>query len=80
MVARSKKKNEEFGYLAVSALNTGYEPKKFDKNASVDEKATFINDLVPQEISDFSKTTNENARQLFTQCLNPLFRTLLICW
>ena len=53
----------KFGYLAKSDANTGYEPKKFDKIASVDDDTMlFIND--PNHIySDFSKTTNENTVQ-----------------
>ena len=51
-----------FGYLAKSDANTGYEPKKFDKNTSVDDDTTLINDP-DHNTSDFSKTTNENTRQ-----------------
>ena len=54
--------NELFGYLAKSSLNTGYEPKKFDKNTSVDDDATLINDP-DHNFWDFSKTMNENTRQ-----------------
>ena len=44
----------KFGYLARSrALKTGYEPNKFDKNTSVDDDTTLIND--PDHTSDFSK-------------------------
>ena len=53
---------EEFGYLAKSDANTGYEPKKFDKITSVDSDTMLINDP-DLNFSDFSKTTNENTRQ-----------------
>ena len=53
----------KFGYFAAkSDANTGYEPKKFDKNTSVDDDTTLINDP-DHNTSDFSKTTNENTRQ-----------------
>ena len=52
--------DEEFGYLADSTHSTGYEPKKIDKNNSVDDDTTLINDP-DQNISDFSKTTNEST-------------------
>ena len=52
---------EKFGYLAKSALNTGYEPKKFDKITSVDSDTMLIDDPDFNEISDFSKNTHENT-------------------
>ena len=61
-VKRTPHEDELFGYRAKSALNTGYEPKKFDKNTSVDDDATLINDP-DHNFWDFSKTMNENARQ-----------------
>ena len=54
--------HREVWLLAQSDANTGYEPKKFDKNTSVDDDTTLINDL-NHKFSDFSKTTNENTRQ-----------------
>ena len=53
---------EEFGYLAKFGLNTGYEPKKFDENTSMDDDTTLISDP-DHNISDISKTTNENTSQ-----------------
>ena len=44
-------------------LPAGYEPKKFDKNTSVDEDTTLINDP-DHNISDFSKTMNANTSQI----------------
>ena len=61
-VKRTPHEDELCGYLAKSALNTGYEPKKFDKNTSVDEDAMPINDP-DHNFSDFSKATNENTSQ-----------------
>ena len=52
----------KFGYLTKSDANTGYEPKKFGKNTSVDDDTTLINDP-DQNTSDFSKTLNENTSQ-----------------
>ena len=51
---------EEFGFLATSGLNTGYEPNEFDKITSVEDDTTLINDP-DHNTSDFSKTTNENT-------------------
>ena len=48
--------------MAKSDANTGYESKKFDKNTSVDDDTTLINDP-NHNISDFSKTTNKNIGQ-----------------
>ena len=78
-VERSPHEDELFGYPAKSALNTGYEPKKFDKITSVDDHTTLINDP-DHNISDFSRTTNEKTlvNSVFPQCLNPLFCTFLI--
>ena len=50
------------GYLAKSALNTGYEPKEFDKITSVDDDTMHINDP-NRSFSDFSQTTNGNTSQ-----------------
>ena len=36
-VKRTPHEDEHFSYLAKSALNTGYEPKEFDKITSVDD-------------------------------------------
>ena len=52
----------KFGYLTKSDANTGYDPKKFGKNTSVDDDTTLINDP-DQNTSDFSKTMNENTSQ-----------------
>ena len=52
---------EEFGYLAKSDANTGYEPKKFDNITSVDNDTMLIDDPDLDAISDFSKTTHENT-------------------
>ena len=61
-VKRAPHEDELFGYLAKSALNTGYEPNKFNKNTSVDEDAMPINDP-DNNFSDFSWATNENTSQ-----------------
>ena len=52
-VKRTRHEDEEFGCLAKSVLNTGYEPKEFDKNTSVDSDTMRINDQ-DHNISDFS--------------------------
>ena len=57
----SPHEDEKFGYLAKSALNTGYEPKKFDKITSVDSDTMLIDDPDFNEISDFSKNTHQNT-------------------
>ena len=49
----SPHEDEQFGYLAKSALNTGYEPNKFDKITSVDNDTMLIDDPNLNEISDF---------------------------
>ena len=51
----------EFGHLAKSALNTGYEPKKFDKITSVDSDTMLIDDPDLNEVSDFTKTTHNTG-------------------
>ena len=53
-VKRTPHEDEEFGYLATSALNTGYEPKEFNKITSVDDDTMLINDPTSR------KSTNEN--------------------
>ena len=60
-VKRTPHEDEESGYLADSARSTGYEPKESDKIPSVDNDTTHIDDPDLNEISDFSKTTNENT-------------------
>ena len=62
-VKRTPHEDELFGYRAKSALNRGYEPKNFDKNTSVDDEATLINDPY-HNFWDFSKTMNDNTRQI----------------
>ena len=57
----SPHEDEKFGFLAKSALNTGYEPKKFDKITSVDNDTMLIDDPHLSEISDFSKNTHDNT-------------------
>ena len=52
----------KFGYLTESDANTGYESKEFDKITCVDNDTMLINDP-NHDLSDFSKTTNENAIQ-----------------
>ena len=52
----------KFGYLAESDANTSYQPKKLDKNTSVDDDTMLINDP-NHNFSDFSKTTKENTGQ-----------------
>ena len=53
--AQFRTRIEEFGYLAKSAANTGYEPKEFEKITSVDSDTMPIDDPDLNEISDFSK-------------------------
>ena len=71
--------HREVGYLAKSDANTGCEPQKFDKNTSVDDDTTLINDP-DHNISDFSKTTRTRtlANSKVTQCLKPVFLTFLM--
>ena len=77
-VKRTPHEDELFGYLAKSALNRGYEPKKFDKITSVDNDTTIIDDP-DLDIYDFSKITGKTLdNSVFPQCLNSLFRTFLI--
>ena len=57
--AHLRTSSEKFGYLAKSALNTGFEPKKFDKITSVDSDTMLIDDPDLNEISDFSKTQKQ---------------------
>ena len=52
---------EEFGYLAKSDANTGYEPNEIDKIAFVDNDTMLPDDPDFDEISDFSKNTRENT-------------------
>ena len=59
--AHLRTSSEKLGYLAKSALNTGYEPKKFDKSTSVDNDTMLIDDSDLNEISDFSKNARENS-------------------
>ena len=73
-VKRTPHEVEEFGYLALSVPYTGYEPKKFDKNTSVDDDTTLINDP-DHNISDFSKTTNENTGQF---CVHTVFESSVL--
>ena len=61
-VNRPLHEDEEFGYLADSTHSTGCEANEFDKNTSADDDATLIHDP-DHNISDFSKTTNENTSQ-----------------
>ena len=51
----------KFGYLAKSALNTGYDPKEFDKITSADGDTTPINDPNYDNISNISKITRETT-------------------
>ena len=51
--AHLRTSTEEFGYLAKSGLNTGYEPKEFDK-ITVDDPAL-------ENISEFSRVTQEST-------------------
>ena len=50
--------DELFGYLAKSALNRGYEPKKFDKITSVDNDTTLTDDIY-----DFFEIHRKNIGQ-----------------
>ena len=59
--AHFRTSSEKFGYLAKSALDTGYEPKKFVKITSVDSDTVLIDDPDVNQISDFSKNTRENT-------------------
>ena len=56
--------------------STGYEPKEFDNIGDT----TPINDPNYDNISDFSKKTHARTLDcsVFSQCLNPLFRTFLM--
>ena len=56
----SPHEDEKFGYLAKSALNTGYEPNEFGTITSVDSDTMLIDEPDLNEISDFSKNTYEN--------------------
>ena len=47
--------------MADSTHSTGYEPKLLDKNISVDDDMTPINDPDHDSISEFSKTTGEGT-------------------
>ena len=47
----------ESGYLAKSVLDTGYEPKEFDKTTSVNGDTTLIDDPDLDNISEFSRVT-----------------------
>ena len=60
-VKRTPHEDEEFGFLAKSALNTGCDPKEFDKITSVDNDTMLIDDPDLNEISDFSKNTREST-------------------
>ena len=53
--AHFRTSDEKFGYLAKSVVFTGYEPKEFDKNTSVECDTTPINGP-NHSISDFLKT------------------------
>ena len=58
--------------MAASPTPTGYEPKLLDKNISVDDDMTPINDPDHDSISDLSRTTRQGTR-LFcdpTMCEN----------
>ena len=77
--AHLRTSSEKFGYLAKSAFNTAYEPNEFDKITSVDSDTMLIDDPDLNEISDFSKNTHESTGlMVFSQGLNPLFRTFLM--
>ena len=69
--------DEKFGYLAMSALNTGYEPKKFDKITSVDSDTMLIETSMKSPTSRKTHTRTLDC-SVFSQCLNPLFRTFLM--
>ena len=60
----------KFGYLAKSDANTGYEPKEFDKNTSVDDDATLINDP-DHGASDFSK--NQEREHWTIRCSHSVW-------
>ena len=60
--AHLRASSEKFGYLAKSALDTGYEPNKFDRITSVGNDTMLIDDPDLSEISDFSKNTHQNKR------------------
>ena len=51
----------ESGYMAKTVLNTGYEPKEFDKTTSVNGDTTLIDDPDLDNISDFSRVTQEST-------------------
>ena len=59
--AQLRTSTEEFAFLAKSGLNTGYEPKEFDKIISVGCDTMLIDDPDLNEISDFTKNTHENS-------------------
>ena len=59
--AQLRTSTDEFGYLAKSGLNTGYEPKEFDEIISVGCDAMLIDDPDLNGISDFTKSTPENS-------------------
>ena len=78
--AHSRTSSEKHGYLAKSALNTGYEPKKFDKITSTDNDTMLIDDPDLNEISLTSRKSHMRTLDcsVFSQFLNPLFRTFLM--
>ena len=60
--AHLRTSSEKFGYLAKSALNTGYEPKKFDKITFCRQwHDAHWRSRPPMKFSDFSKNTHENT-------------------
>ena len=61
-VKRTPPEDELFGYLAKSVTKTGYEPKKINKNTSVENHTMLINDP-NHNFSHFSKTMNEITGQ-----------------
>ena len=66
--------DEKFGYLAKSALNTGYEPNEFDKITSVDSDTQTSMKSLTSRITH----TRTLDCSVFSHSLNPLFRTFLM--
>ena len=78
--AHSHTSGEEIIYMAASSTPTGYEPQLLDKNNSVDDDMTSINDPEHDSIAELSKTTREGTDcSVFPRCENtPQFRTFLL--
>ena len=77
-VKRTPHEDELFGYLAKSALNTGYEPKSSTR--SLPWMMTRCSSTIRTTIYPTSPAprTRTLVNSVLVQCLNPLFCTFLI--